>query len=375
VVEKIDKGFVREVLNELPQGVVVVSGTNGKTTTTKMVVELLQSQGLKVFTNGTGSNFVRGVIASLLEVVDKRGRLDADIAVLELDEAHAVKFVEIVKPRYSLLLNVQEDQVDRFGGVEGVAKKLWEVAEATTEAVVVNREDTFLRRVQPQAEVVYYGLDKRLLPEFFDAGEVSGEQSVNVPTRLVLSSIKGKRVEYKMGNKVYSTTMAMEGIYNAYNAAGALTLVSVILPKISIGDLLKPLSKVASAYGRGESLIVGGKEVKLILVKNASGLRLSLQSFNSRKYKVAMAINNAPADGQDVTWLAKVDFSVLDRVELVGGAKGAEVAEWIREDGVKVDRVAGSLGEFAREVKKWDEPTYVFANYTALFKIRRLLVK
>ena len=90
VVEKIDPGFMRRTLTTLPHGVAVVSGTNGKTTTTKMVVELLESQGLKVFTNRTGSNFTRGVAAALLGEVDWRGRLDADVAVLVLDDVRRV---------------------------------------------------------------------------------------------------------------------------------------------------------------------------------------------------------------------------------------------------------------------------------------------
>ena len=87
VVEKIDPDFIRRTLEDLPQGVVIISGTNGKTTTTKIVVELLESVGMKVFTNRTGSNFSRGVAAALLNEVDIHGKLDADIAVLELDEA------------------------------------------------------------------------------------------------------------------------------------------------------------------------------------------------------------------------------------------------------------------------------------------------
>src|SRR6266536_2163493 len=98
-VEKIDPDFIKRTLSQLPRGIVVVSGTNGKTTTTKIVVELLESQGLKVFTNRTGSNFTRGVAAALLGEVDTSGRLDADIAVLELDEAHAVHFVRAIPPR------------------------------------------------------------------------------------------------------------------------------------------------------------------------------------------------------------------------------------------------------------------------------------
>ena len=94
-VERIDSNFIPHTLAQLPHGIVLISGTNGKTTTTKMVVELLESQGLKVFTNRTGSNFTRGVAAALLGEIDMRGRLNADIAVLELDEAHAVHFVDV----------------------------------------------------------------------------------------------------------------------------------------------------------------------------------------------------------------------------------------------------------------------------------------
>src|SRR5690606_38517495 len=120
VVERIDPDFVRRTLAQLPRGVIVVSGSNGKTTTTKMVVELLESQGLTVFTNRTGSNFSRGVAAALLGEVDTKGRLSADIAVLELDEAHGVNFTEIIQPDYVLLLNVMRDQLDRFGEVDTI---------------------------------------------------------------------------------------------------------------------------------------------------------------------------------------------------------------------------------------------------------------
>jgi UDP-N-acetylmuramoylalanine-D-glutamate ligase len=140
-VEKIRPDFIKHTLAQLPRGVVVISGTNGKTTTTKMVVALLEAHGLKVFTNRTGSNFSRGVAAALLGDIDLKGNLDADIAVLELDEAHAVKFVQSVPPRYSLLLNVMRDQLDRFGEIDATAKMLEKIAIATTDTVVLNRED------------------------------------------------------------------------------------------------------------------------------------------------------------------------------------------------------------------------------------------
>ena len=131
VVEKIDPGFLTRTLGQLPLGAVLVSGTNGKTTTTRMVASMLSDLGLKVFTNPTGSNFVRGVVSALLTEVTLGGKLDADIAVLELDEAYAVHFVKQVKPRYALLLNVMRDQLDRFGEIDTTAKLLSHVAAAT----------------------------------------------------------------------------------------------------------------------------------------------------------------------------------------------------------------------------------------------------
>jgi UDP-N-acetylmuramoylalanine-D-glutamate ligase len=148
-VEKIDPMFIRRTLSPLPRGVVLVSGTNGKTTTTKMVVELLEGQGLKVFTNRTGSNFTRGVAAALLGEISMSGKLDADIAVLELDEAHAIHFVQAIAPRHTLLLNVMRDQLDRFGEIDYTAQLLKTIAEATLDTVTLNREDERVRAIAP----------------------------------------------------------------------------------------------------------------------------------------------------------------------------------------------------------------------------------
>ena len=165
VVERMDRGYLRRTLEPLPGGVVLVSGTNGKTTTTKVVTELLQAVGYKVFTNRTGSNFSRGVISELLPLVNWRGRLDADIAVLELDEAWAVHFVRQVKPRMSLFLNVMRDQLDRFGEIDTAAEMLAKNAEAATEAVILNRDDPRVYRIRERtkAEAVYFGTTDELL--------------------------------------------------------------------------------------------------------------------------------------------------------------------------------------------------------------------
>src|SRR5690606_37564012 len=120
----------------------------------------------KVFTNRTGSNFSRGVAAALLGEIDRSGKLDADIAVLELDEAHAVNFVKTIPPKYSLLLNVMRDQLDRFGEIDKTAQLLEKIALATTDTVVLNRNDPRVTKIgsklPDRTQRRYFGLSEGL---------------------------------------------------------------------------------------------------------------------------------------------------------------------------------------------------------------------
>ena len=172
VAERVDPGFLAHALADVPRGIVVVSGTNGKTTTTKMLVAVLRAHGLSVFTNPTGSNFTRGVISSMLGELPVNGRLKADMAVLELDEAHALRFAAAVRPTHALLLNVARDQLDRFAEIDHTAQLLASLAEQTTAGVVLNIDDSFISRIRDRVAdgvpVRYFGVDASIadrLPE------------------------------------------------------------------------------------------------------------------------------------------------------------------------------------------------------------------
>ena len=176
VVEKLDPRFLSHALADLAGGVVVVTGTNGKTTTTKMLVAILREHGLTVFTNPTGSNFTRGVISAMLSELSLSGRLKADLAVLELDEAHALKFAAEVRPTHSLLLNVARDQLDRFAEIDHTARLLGELAAQTTTGVVLNLNDSFVSRIADRVPdgvlVTYFVVDPSIadrLPELQEA--------------------------------------------------------------------------------------------------------------------------------------------------------------------------------------------------------------
>ncbi len=384
-VEKIDPTFIARTLASLPEGVVVISGTNGKTTTTKMVVELLESQGLRVFTNRTGSNFTRGVAAALLGEVDIKGNLDADIAVLELDEAHAVHFVKAVSPRYSLLLNVMRDQLDRFGEIDTTAKLLQVIAESTKEKVVINREDPRLLRVGrslPREKAVYFGLGKEANDTFpTDDDMRSGATKTNAPKPQALSileALDGQTGEFTINGRKLATNLKLEGIYNVYNAAAALGLVATIVKSIDYERLKTSLANVTPAFGRGESVMIDNQPVELVLVKNPAGFRLGLKSFPPEGYATMIAINDNYADGRDMSWLWDVDFDSLrpGGVAYVSGIRAYDMALRLQYEEVEIAKVDTALKQSLHEFLKANTgPKRIYCSYTAMLALRRELGK
>lgn len=386
-VERISPSFVPDTLAQLPHGVVVISGTNGKTTTTKMVVSLLESQGLKVFTNRTGSNFVRGVAAALLGEIDVKGNLDADIAVLELDEAHAVKFVEVVPPRYSLLLNVMRDQLDRFGEIDATAKMLEKIALATTETVVMNREEERIRTITPhlpkETNVRYFGLVDNLLTQFPSDDELHEKDSKKKTEKrpesdVILKDFNEKGAAFTIAGKDFVTPLKLKGVYNIYNSAAALALVRTIVPEASINSLLGALSTVTPAFGRGETLNVGGHPLELVLVKNPSGFRLGLESYSPEGYATMIAINDNYADGRDMSWLWDVDFTKLhEHPVYVTGIRAYDMALRLQYDEVGMEKVETDLAKALAEFIELhgDTPKRIYCTYTAMLALRKELAK
>ena len=376
VIEKTNPNFVKEVLSKLPYGVVVVSGTNGKTTTTKIVTELLQKQGLKVFTNKSGSNFVRGVISAILNNIKVSGKFDYDIAVLELDEAHAVKFCEVVPINYALLLNVQRDQLDRFGEIDHTADLLQKVAKAAKKEVVLNREDPRVGKIRAE-HPVYFGLSETLLKKFPSDDNLIEKTEVKVsdkPAKVVFEKLSKNHATYNINGNNYSTDLTLKGIYNAYNAAGALAICATILPEADPADLIKDLAKIESAFGRGEVFEVNGSEVEILLVKNPSAFQLSIASFADDDHDYMIAINDNIADGRDVSWLWNVDFSKLKNIKMTAGTRATDMALRLKYDNIHVTKIEEDLETAVRKFTKSNKkPKRIFATYTAMLEIRKII--
>ena len=380
VVEKIDPDFIRRTLEDLPQGVVIISGTNGKTTTTKIVVELLESVGMKVFTNRTGSNFSRGVAAALLNEVDIHGKLDADIAVLELDEAWAVKFVKMVQPRFSLLLNVMRDQLDRFGEIDTTAKLLEKIAAATINTVVLNRDDPRIFAISKKirAKSVFFGTTSELLqlmPTDDTLKSGSARANSRVIADVLLSKIDGQRAVFRISDKNALISTQLTGVYNLLNAAAAIALARQIAGNEVTGALLLALKNIQPAFGRGETIMLHGVPIELILVKNPSGFRLALLSFARSQAAMMIAINDNYADGRDMSWLWDVDFSKIKAVSTVSGIRAYDMALRLQYDEVPVEKVEPNLVKALDYFidNNPDEPKQIFCSYTAMTTLRKLL--
>ena len=388
IVEKIDPNFLKRALADIPGGVVIISGTNGKTTTTKMVTQLLRAHGMNVFTNPSGSNFTRGIVASLVDTVDSHGKLEADIAVIELDEAHAVHFVKAIKPRYSLILNVLRDQLDRFGEIDHTAKLLQTVVDATTEGVVLNREDSLVRAMAPadRRKVSYFGLSKELRDLFpsdadMHGGKVSSEK---VPTSasgdVILEKLRDRTAHFSFGTKPQAPVeLKIDGAYNVLNAAGALALARLICDasERESAMLLSELSQVKPAFGRGEAITIGDDPLEIVLVKNPSGFRLALKSYANSPAATMVAINDNYADGRDMSWLWDVPFENLaPSVAMVSGIRGYDMALRLQYDEVDVVHVEPNLGEaLDRFISRTSGKRRIYCTYTAMLSLRRELGK
>ena len=383
VTERMLPSFNRQMLNQLPDGVVVVSGTNGKTSTTKMIVEVLRAAGKCVLTNDTGSNFTRGIAAAIVATAKVRGQLPYDIAVFELDEAYGALFAAQCRPAYVVALNVMRDQLDRFGEIDLTAQLLGELLQSARTACIVNGDDPGLVAISSRLNtpVHYFGVAANLQPQFPADDELLAQRKRERPRptfAVELASFRGQNVSFRLASKTYTQTLAIKGRYNFQNAAACLALAQLLLPNASPKTLLSYLAHSQPAFGRGETLQVAGQPLEIILVKNPAGFRQALLSFDSPA-SCMIAINNHHADGRDVSWLWDVDFSSLrsSGVRVVAGMRARNMARRLWYDDVPLQTVDAdihrALEYFVRHNP--DQPGRIFCTYTAMLAIRSQLTK
>jgi UDP-N-acetylmuramyl tripeptide synthase len=387
VVETLVPGYLGVMLHKLPEGVVIITGTNGKTTTTKMVVEILQANGKRVLTNATGSNLTRGIISTVSRQATASGRLPFDIAVFELDEAYAYQFTNVLRPRYVLALNASRDQLDRFGEVDAVARLISDTMLTATDGIIVNADDKRLSTAAARASVPvsYFGVAANLLPYFPRDDELVSVTGMVVPAQaqtaplgrtVELLSFAGAQATYRVGTEQVSSKLQVTGQHNFQNAAGALALLRALIPHVAAKILARQLAVVQPAFGRGQQFVLkNGSKLQLNLVKNPASFRQGLASYVRPDTQTMIAINDGLADSRDMSWLWDVDFSSLQQagVALTTGARAVDMALRLSYDDVVVAQVEPDSNNALRQFCALPEDKVLFASYTAMLRLHSAL--
>lgn len=384
VVERLMPSFLAKSLQQLPEGVIIVTGTNGKTTSTKMLTHVL-GEKYKVLTNPTGSNFVRGIVASIVQHATWSGKLPYDIGVFELDEAYAAQFVKQYKPRGVVVLNVMRDQMDRFGEIDHTAKLLTEVVKKATSFVILNADDTRVANMSNSVKVpvYYFGVNESLRDIFRNDDELHDDTIIGTEVSNISAMLKEfddtNTATINLDGETLKTPLASRGTYNAQNAT-AVCLAAKIL-NIDVESITTRISEVSPAFGRGEHITVGQKKVILQLVKNPGGFRHALLAGSNNKQVATMvAINDDYPDGRDVSWLWDVDFTKggVRGLVITSGVRAADMALRLKYDEIATEQVEPDLLTALDSLLNKGEPDdtiLIYTTYTAMLELRRLLAQ
>jgi UDP-N-acetylmuramyl tripeptide synthase len=377
-IERLYPKFLEKALNKLPEGAVVISGTNGKTTTTKIVAETLASLGQRVMTNSSGSNMTRGLISTVVSKSKIFGRLPFDIAVLEVDVAYASVLSKKVPIKSTLVLNVMRDQLDRFGEIDITARYLSNLTKAATGVVVLNADDTRVAKLptNKSAKKVYFGIAADLKNRLKSDDEWHSQaQKSFTKADVILESSYG----FNIGIGDHKRTVSqLEGVHNHLNFVAAFCLLSSLLPDNDQSELIDVMSKVKPAFGRGERVKIGDSVFDIQLIKNPSSFTQTVRAANLDNYKtVTVSINDAYADGRDVSWLwdAEVDDFRKAKILYTAGTRAEDMAVRLKYADINNNQIFTTEAEMISALKARPGVHAIFCTYTAMMSIRKELVR
>ena len=408
VLWRVDPGAVDELAARLPQGVALVSATNGKTTTTAMAAEILGSER-RLAWNRAGANLLSGIASAL--VAGRR----ADLGLFEVDEGALPEALVRTRPRVVVLGNLFRDQLDRYGELEIVAER-WRAAAARlapSSTLVVNADDPIVGDLASGHDAaVRFGLDdpRQARPTLQHAADSKYCVRCGAPyeyaaiyvghlgdyrcpacdhhrpeldivaTDIELRGLHSSRFRLLTPHGAAEIELALPGLYNVYNAAAAAGLSLAV--GATLEDVRTGLARFSAAFGRFERIPAGGKSVVLLLIKNPAGANEVVRTLEIGVPPVlVIALNDAIADGQDVSWIWDVDFEPLLEhagLVIVTGERAAELGLRMTYGGLPGERleVIPSLEDaLDRGLGLVEAGTelVVLPTYTAMLALRGIL--
>ena len=373
-----------ETLGDLRLGRVFVSGSNGKSTTTTMITSLLRAHGLSVFSNPAGGNLPQGLASAVVGQANISGRVKADIAVLEVDEAYAERIADAVEPSWVVLTNIQVDQLNRFGEPERVYAMLRDLAARATEGVIINAADPNL--VALGAEVAHTGqkvLSIEVSEEALSSathGVVAAPLGADIPEPLaselvatVLSTTRS-HATISVGGQEVELDVPAPGLHYAVDAAIAVgTLATLLGPEVKVEAVKGAMREGTPVYGRGETITYKGQDFELTMMKNLPSLQANLDAMVESPELVWVAVDEGTPDP---SWLYDVDLGVIDHVDVLSGTKAWQWALFLEHRGSPygdvIEDTASAL-EFVQGLARERElPVSAIVNYEQMMLIRRL---
>lgn len=385
---KLAPSLLPTLADQFRYGVVFVLGSNGKTTTTHMISEVLRAHGLTVFTNPTGANLPQGVTSALLADATLTGRIRADVAVLEVDEGYAADLADQLSPSVILSLNVQVDQLYRFYETERVADMMLEASKRAGAHVVVNRDDPYLSKIDVdamRAPVSFFGVAPEIVAaSAHGLANAADTRSGNAGTQArdayaEVRSVQGREITVQVGETSTPVRLPARGLHYAADAAAALAVASRVLGEaFSASSAASGFAKMAPAYGRGEVIPLRrsatGEQVEFVMFKNAPSLQMNLDALEGTPERALMAIDEGTPD---VSWLYDVDFDALRTVDVVTGEKAYQLALALEHAGVRIGAVEPDMEKAVALMRAFGDTeagrqTW-FVNYELMMIGRRIL--
>jgi len=410
VMLRMDRDAIAHLAAGLERGSVLVSATNGKTTTAALAASIFDRAGIATVHNVAGANMAGGVASALL-----RRRTGARLGLFEVDEFWLGAVTAALEPRAIVLGNLFRDQLDRYGELETIGERWAAIAATATGRLVLNADDPLiadLGRDRPGA--LYFGIEDAAAGR--DAGLAHASDSTHcrrcgAPYRyervyiahlgvyecprcgaarpapavsasaIALDGLRGARFSLRTPAGEVEVRTALPGLYNVYNALAAAALATA--EGIDAATVAAGLGAATAVFGRGERVRIGGRELSILLIKNPAGANEVLRLLGSQDgpHDVLAVLNDEIADGRDVSWIWDADFETLaPRIGRLtcSGTRAAEMALRFKYAGVPAERigvVAELDGALDGALAGDGGPLYALPTYTAMLALRRLLAR
>jgi len=396
---KIDTNLISNILKLNPQlSIILVAGTNGKTTTTKLIEDVLVTQGQKVFRNDSGANLLNGITSTFIKHSKLNGKINYDTAVFEIDESSLLlllsEFSSTQNKLSIILLNLFRDQLDRYGEVNGIAKKwLNSLQKLPKETILItNGDDPMLRFIGENSNLhsFYFGLSEKHMKKMDTPHDVDFLFCPHCETELTYSKrsyshmgifkCSSCKFEHKKTATFDELPNPMFGIYNKYNINAAALLLQKSYD-VSEEQVKKTLVAFAPAFGRQEKIEYKGKHIFLLLSKNPTGFNQSIQAIleQDKTPNLLLLLNDRIPDGLDISWIWDVEFENLSNAKYItiSGDRSFDMGLRIKYADIKTFEVIENLEQAIDTAVAKTSATdtlYILSTYSAMLETRKILL-